>query len=283
MATTVAWQDWLIQTQLTSAPFEAQRGHTYFFRVFGRDGAGNYQTVPGTSKVLVQPVLNGYFDTGVFSDWIYEGPLVSAVVATTGPANATTLAAQLGSEAYGPSLIPPGQVPTGCATISQALNIPGLEQVKQPRLRFWYRVLTYDVMYSVRLQSYVDTLEVKLTDAKGQQIALLLRAGNPTDTYKVLYDTGWRLLDANLKDYAGLKVNLLFANCNGPQNGNPDNMYNTWSYVDSVEIYDSSWLHLPLLSRSSAGNLSAAAAAEGAPAAPGEAAPTPQGELDPAR
>ena len=278
-----AWQDWKIKTQATSAQFEGQRGHTYFFRVFGRDGAGNYQTTPGTSKVLVQPVINGHFDTGVFSDWTYAGPLVSAVVATTGPANVSTLAAQLGTEAYGPSLTPPGQVPAGCATISQAISIPGLEQVKQPRLRFWYRVLSYDVMYSVRLQSYVDTLDVKLTDSKGQQIALLLRAGNPTDTYKVLYDTGWRLLNANLKDYAGQKVNLVFANCNGPQNGNPDNMYNTWSYVDSVEIYDNSWLYLPLVRRASPGASSAAAAAEATPAAPDEATPTQQGEVDPAR
>ncbi len=254
---TGAWQDWLVQTQVTSAQFEAQRSHRYFFRVYGRDRAGNRQASPGVLSVLVQPVLNGSFDTGNFTDWTVGGLLYSSVVATTGPANVSILAAKLGSEVYGPSLTPPGNVPPGCATLNQALTIPTLQQLKEPRLRLWYRVLTYDVMYSERLHAYVDTLDVKLLDAQGQPLAILLRAGNPTSKYGELYDTGWHSANLDLKPYAGMSVQLNFTNCNGPQNGQPDNLLNTWSYVDAIEIYDSSGLHLPLLSQ---GNATKAAA-----------------------
>ncbi len=55
----------------------------------------------------------------------------------------------------------------------------------------------------------------------------------------------------DLRPYSGMKVNLLFANCNGPQNGHPDNMYNTWSYVDGIEIYDPSRVYAPAVSQQS--------------------------------
>ena len=258
-----AWQNWLTGTTLTSAQFQAQRGHLYYFRVFGRDRAGNRQVTPGTWKVFVQPVLNGGFDTGNFTEWNVGGLLFSFVVPTTGPGNLSTLAAKLGSEVYGPSLTPPGNVPPGCATLSQALTIPSLQQLQRPRLRFWYRVLTYDVMYSERLQSYVDTLEVKLLDEQGQQVALLLRAGNPTSDYGTLYDTTWRLADLDLRAYAGRNGQLHFTNCNGPQNGQPDNLLNTWSYVDGVEIYDGNFVYVPMLESASPASPSAPAASEG--------------------
>lgn len=242
-----AWQDWLTNTKFTAARFSGQRGHTYFFRVFGRDVAGNRQQAPGMIKVLVQPVLNGSFDTGNFTDWTTSPmPFLSAVVPTTGPANVSTLSARLGSEEYGPSLPPTGNVPAGCVTISQTLSIPNLQQVQRPTLRFWYRVKTYDVMYSEHLKSFVDTLDVKFAQ-EGAPAALLLRAGNPTNNWGTLYDTGWQIADVDLEAYAGTTGVLSFANCNGPQNGRPDNLLNTWSFVDSVEIIDRASLYLPLL------------------------------------
>ena len=245
-----AWQNWLTRTTLTAAQYQAERGHVYYFRVFGRDRAGNRQATPGAWKVLVQPVLNGGFDTGNFSDWTVGGLLYSSVVATTGPGNASTLAAKLGSEVYGPSLTPPGNVPGGCATITQTITIPSLEQMREPRLRFSHRVQTYDVMYSANLGAYVDTLDVNLTDEQGQQIALLLRTGNPTSVWGSLYDTGWQLADLDLKEYAGRTLQLSFANCNGPQAPkSPDNMLNTWSYVDGIQIYDRNPMYLPVITQ----------------------------------
>jgi hypothetical protein len=226
-----AWQDWLVQTQLRSAQFDAQRGHTYYFRAFARDQAGNRQTSASATKVLVQPVLNGGFDTGNLSDWSFSGELQLAVVPTAGPNNTSVLATRLGTEDYGPSLQVPGLVPVGSATIKQQVTIPEASQVQSPCLRFWYRVQTYDVIYSERLGRVVDTLDVTLSDGEGKELALLLRAGNPTNNFGELYDTGWQFASIDLKPFAGQTVYLAFANWN-----RHDNLLNTWSFVDDIRI-----------------------------------------------
>lgn len=245
---------------------------------------GNRQVAPGNLSVLVQPVLNGGFDNpGVLPpDWSrgVDDLLDTGVVGTTGPGSVSTLAAQLGSERYGPSLDPPGAVPAGCGSIHQQITIPSLEQVRHPTLRFWYRVLTYDVMYSDYLHSYVDTLDVKFVE-DGQPAAYLFRTGNPTSKYRQLYDTGWRIMDLDLEKYAGKHGELVFANCNGPQNGRPDNKYNTWSYVDSIQIIDRSTLFLATV-RQAGGAAAAAADAEPAAAVETETL-EPRGADEPAQ
>jgi hypothetical protein len=137
----------------------------------------------------------------------------------------------LGSPIYGESVKPPGNVPVGNATILQTIRIPALTDVARPTLAFSYRVLTYDVLWSERLQRYVDDLEVSIRDTNGQQLALLLRAGNPTSSYGVLYDTGWRYVTFDLSPYAGQTVQLAFANHN-----REDNLFNTWSFVDNIQV-----------------------------------------------
>ena len=113
-------------------------------------------------------------------------------------------------------------------------------------LVFWYRVFSYDVMYSQRLQRYVDTFDVTLLDTAGQEIALLLRDGNPTNVYGALYDTGWKRAFIDLSPYAGQTVQLVLANYN-----RYDNLFNTWSYADDIQVrdwYGSYRTYLPALS-----------------------------------
>ena len=254
-----AWEDLLQETTLTTAHFDGQRGHTYFFQVFARDRAGNRQPYGGITRVLIQPVLNGGFDTLAFNDWNSSGNLRMAVVWTEGPDGQQTSAARLGSEEdYGPSLDPPGMVPTDSATISQVIAIPPISQVRRPALTFWYRVLTYDVMYSLNLRKYIDTFDVTLNTVDGQEIALLLRDGNPDSSkWGSLYDTGWKLARIDLRPYAGRTVQLSFANWN-----RHDNQYNTWSYVDEIRLIDLSRTFVPFTYKSDAGG----AAAESEPA-----------------
>jgi hypothetical protein len=228
-----AWRPWLTRTTQTHATFNGERGHTYFFRVSARDVAGNRQPfTTGDTYAVVETVLNGSFDTGNFADWNASGPLFKAVVPTAGPSGANVLAARLGSEDYGPSIVDPGAVPVGDAAIMQVVRVPDASQMLQPTLLFWYRVLTYDVMYSkVCKEGVCDTFDVTLDDGGAQ--TLLLRDGNPTNKYKELYDTGWKRAMLDLRPYAGQTVQLQFANWN-----RHDNKFNTWSYVDDIRLTD---------------------------------------------
>ncbi len=251
------WQDWLTRTTLTSAIFNGQRGHTYFFRSRAYDQAGNVgRYTDGTTRTIVETVRNGSFDTGNFSEWETGGLLRKAVVPTEGPEGTIVLAARLGTPDYGPSIEEPGQVPVGRAAISQTITVPALDQARRPTLTLWYRVLTYDVIFSQRLQRYIDTFEVTVSTPDGQPLALLLRAGNPTNQYGQLYDTGWQWAVLDLSPFAGQTVQLTFANYN-----REDNLFNTWSFVDEIRVQD--WPYnvqgyLPLV----AGAGSAAAASD---------------------
>ena len=134
--------------------------------------------------------------------------------------------------------------------ISQVVAIPPPSQAQRPVLTFWYRVRTYDVMYSLTRQRSGDTFDVKLCAVgtpctglyDGAELALLLRDGNPMnsivwwDLYKPtppLYDTGWKFAMIDLNGFAGQTLQLVFANEN-----RIDNMFNTWSYVDDIRIVD---------------------------------------------
>ncbi len=228
-----AWQTWFAHTTQTSATFSGERGHTYFFRVAARDLAGNRQPfTAGETRAMVETVLNGGFDTGNFADWQTSGLLFKAVVPTAGPSGANILAARLGSEEYGPSIIDPGAVPVGDASILQVVQVPDSSQMLHPTLSFWYRVQTYDVMHSKVCQNGVcDTFDVTVDDGSAE--TLLLRDGNPTTKYRELYDTGWKWAKLDLTPFAGQTVQLKFANWN-----RHDNKFNTWTYMDDVRLIE---------------------------------------------
>ncbi|MGE5603442.1 MAG: hypothetical protein ACM30E_10340, partial [Nitrososphaerales archaeon] len=92
-----------------------------------------------------------------------------------------------------------------------------------------------------------------------------------------LYDTEWRLANLNLTAFAGQSGVLSFSNCNGPQNGQPDNLFNTWSYVDSIEIYDRSAMYLPL---TILGRTETASGLDGSVEAPNASVADPGAETD---
>lgn len=228
------WTNWLLSTQMTSATFNGVRGHSYFFRVRARDVAGNQSAWTGADAyTVIDAIRNGSFDTGNFTDWSTSGLLRKAVVPADGPGGISILAARLGTPEYGPSTQEPGQVPVGNAAVVQAITIPSLGQVRRPTLTFWYRVYSYDVLFSQRLQRYVDDLEVSLLDTSGKQVAVLMREGNPTNNYGALYDSGWRVAMLDLSRFAGQTLQLMFANYN-----REDNLFNTWSFLDNIQVQD---------------------------------------------
>ena len=272
------WRAWLTGTTATSATYTGQRGHTYFFRAAARDVAGNRQPfTAGDTYAAVETVQNGSFDTGNFTAWGAGGQLFEAVVPTVGPMGNTVLAARLGSEDYGPSLTVPGAVPVGNATITQTLRIPDASQYRRPMLRFWYRVLTYDVIYSERYQRLQDSLDVSIHNQAGNLLALVLRDGNSTQVFKQLYDTGWKSATLDLRPYAGQTVQLVFANWN-----RVDNLFNTWSYLDDIQVLDGALysVYLPLLTGGGGGAASAASRPVES-AAPAVQAPAVQAPAEP--
>jgi hypothetical protein len=263
------WQAWLQGTRLTSAQFDAERSDTLFFRVFARDSAGNRQMLAQELRVMVESIANGGFETGNFSSWEAGGELFLAVVPTPGPNDAWITAARLGDADYGPSLPPVGMVPVGSARITQSIRIPDANQMREPRLQFRYRVLSYDVMFSPRMQRYVDTLEATLLDEQGNEIAMLLRAGNPgapPEEWGALYDSGWQYADLDLRPYAGRSVTLSIANWN-----RNDNLLNTWSFVDQIQIRELLPTYLPIAQQSGVpGGASGQSSAAPATASPSE-------------
>jgi hypothetical protein len=262
---TGGWQNWLLGASQTSATFQGQRGHSYAFRVRARDRAGNVSPfTDGSVSTIIETVRNGSFDTGNFSEWQTSGLLRRAVVPAEGTSGATVLAARLGTPEYGPSIEEPGQVPVGNAVISQTITVPSLDQIVRPTLSFWYRVFSYDVLYSERLKRFIDTFEVSIYDpATGGPADLLLRTGNVTNRYGVLYDSGWQFTALDLRPYAGRTVQLSFASYN-----REDNLFNTWSFVDDIQVQDWPYSHRGYIPLFLAGSTAVATGAGAQPASP---------------
>ncbi|OQA45590.1 MAG: Ser-Thr-rich glycosyl-phosphatidyl-inositol-anchored membrane family protein [Chloroflexi bacterium ADurb.Bin325] len=281
-----AWQNWQVDTRQSAARFAGQRGHTYFFRARARDLAGHQGAWSEPAYAVVETIRNGRFDTGTFSDWETTGLLYKAVIPFDTPTG-NSFVARLGTEDYGPSLDQPGRVPVGYAMIAQTVQVPPLNQVPDPTLTFRYRVLSWDVMYSPTYKRDQDTFDVWANDAAGRPLALLLRAGNPTNRYgnqlSAPYDTGWQQAFIDLTQFAGQTIQLTFANHN-----RYDNLYNTWSYVDDIQLQGWPYSYryfLPLTVGHGAGPAAAAemgAAAVDAGAA-AVAAPSDDNSADPPR
>jgi hypothetical protein len=128
------------------------------------------------------------------------------------------------------------------------------------------------VVFSQRLQRYVDAFEVTILDEKGQQLALLLRDGNTTNQYGALHDTGWKLAMLDLRPYASQTVQLEFSNWN-----REDNLFNTWSFVDGIQVQDWPYnerRYLPIITRSG----SQTAAGQSVPESPVVKSSAPQGK-----
>jgi hypothetical protein len=265
------WLTWLVNTPLTSALFAGQPGRTYYFRVRARDQAGHIEDYPGgdgNARTAVQVVSNPDFEAQTFDPWTLYGALSSksAVTETLSPSGETTWAAQLGSPDYGPSLdlAEPGAVPVGAAIISQTVAVPGPNDMARPSLTLWYRVFTYDLLWSERFQKFYDTFEVTIHSSEGISLALALRDGNDAGPdpqlgvdYGVLKDLGWCYEAIDLTPYAGQTIQIVFANHN-----RWDQHFNTWTLVDDVQIVDRYAFvrrYLPLVI--TAGEVHAAAAA----------------------
>ncbi len=244
------WVTWQQGTSETSAAFAAQPGHVYHFRARASDIAGNVSgwsgsTVAGSTRTYVQSVVNGGFGTAGFAGWQAGGELWARQVMATSHQNTQELMALLGRPELGGGHT--ANIPIGAGVIEQEITIPPLDDYRDPSLSFWYRVISYDVVYGSD-QRLFDSLDVYIIRA-GQEPIRILRDGNLGPRADG-YDTGWKLATVSLAPYAGQTIRLRFENSN-----RNDNYYNTWSYVDQVRVtgqlqeHRSYQVELPLISR----------------------------------
>ena len=175
-------------------------------------------------------IENGGFETGDFSGWQHGGELTQSVRPER--PHAGTYSALLGNPAYANDA-----VPEGSAWISQTFEIPN---DGTPVLSFWYRIFTYDVMWSTRYECYFDYLDVTLETPSGTLLEPLLRDGF-TGTWQegILQDLGWRNFTFDLGVYRGQTVRVRFANLNaggGCTNEPTDLHFNTYTYLGDITI-----------------------------------------------
>jgi hypothetical protein len=170
--------------------------------------------------------LNGNAETGDFTGWQHGGELDQSVKSDQPHTGGYSVL--LGDPAY-----PNENVPVGSAWVYQTIEVPS---TGAPTLNFWYRVFTYDVLWSHPYQCYYDYFDVYIQDVGGQTLEHILRDGY-TGEWKedTLQDLGWQHFKYNLDAYAGQTIRIRFANFNTP-GATSDPGLNTYTYLDDVVI-----------------------------------------------
>lgn len=124
----------------------------------------------------------------------------------------------------------PNPIPAGRAWIEQPVRVP---DTAAPRLNFWYRILSYDIMGGT--ERVWDRLDVTVNG----ESSVVFRDGSRRSPGQqgILDDLGWKQGEVDLSRYRGQSVTLRFANWNQeyePLDG--FDLYNTWTYLDEVEV-----------------------------------------------
>jgi hypothetical protein len=171
-------------------------------------------------------MLNGNFESGTFGKWEHGGTL-NQFINNDFP-HEGSYSALLGDPSYDNE-----NVPEGSAWVYQTIEVPNSST---PTLSFWYRIFTYDVMWSEYHKSYYDYLDVYIQDTNGQTLEHILRDGYGGEWESgKLQDLGWKQFTYDLSKYAGDTIRIHFANFNtGGTTNDPE--LNTYTYLDEVSI-----------------------------------------------
>jgi len=160
-------------------------------------------------------LCNGDFETCDFTCWTHGGELNQSVRSTM--PHTGQCAALLGDPGYDSQ----GGVPVGSAWMCQPVSVPSTDS---PRLSFWYRIYSYDVLTGTDGTTIWDSFDVYINDT------LILRDGGKPPQ-GVLKDTGWKPKTYDLTANRGETIDLCFHNWN-----RTDGYQNTWTYVDDATI-----------------------------------------------
>jgi hypothetical protein len=111
----------------------------------------------------------------------------------------------------------------GDSWLSQIIRVPN---TNAPQLEVWYRIFTWDS--NSQLSDNFDRFEIWLNNTR------IHRDANRDGVYgcgRPATDLGWRRSTYDLSAYRGQQVTLKLSNVVWP-----DEAYNTWTYVDDVQI-----------------------------------------------
>jgi hypothetical protein len=183
------------------------------------------------------PICDGGFEAGSLEPcWQHGGELRQAVVEqlnvgeptpTVEPAYVGRYSALLGDPSLGPGLPNQPGIPVGSAWIEQAVSVP---DTASPRLSFWYRIITYDVAQDDRRHSW----DIFAVEINGEEV--FWDGNREPGTSQRRHDLGWRRYEEDLNRWRGQTVTLRFANWNGYSRGPGAELYNTWTYLDVVQV-----------------------------------------------
>jgi hypothetical protein len=111
----------------------------------------------------------------------------------------------------------------GDSWLSQVIRVPN---TNAPQLEVWYRIFTWDS--NSQLSDSFDRFEIWLNSTR------IHRDANRDGVYgcgRPATDLGWRRFTYDLSAYRGQQVTLKLSNVVWP-----DEAFNTWTYVDDVQI-----------------------------------------------
>jgi hypothetical protein len=167
-------------------------------------------------------VTNSGFETGDFSGWQQDGELDRSV--STVAAHAGAYAALLGDPNYE---CKKDGVPVGRAWMEQ-VNVP-VPGVGTPSLSFWYRIFTED---------HLTWTDGKLGDSFDVYVNGIRVLRDNYDNFPLgapgcgrTKDLGWKFFSYDLTAFRGQSITIRFEDVS-----RIDGWYNTWTYVDEVEI-----------------------------------------------
>ena len=159
------------------------------------------------------PVANGSFEDGL-AGWEIGGTLMAGT--SRNGAHAGDMGILLGSPDY-----PCDPAPAGESWLAQRITVPpgGI-----PRLRLWYRIVTYD-----RNRTLSDTRDFLEVEAAGVQVVRVMRLTGEYGCPLPAEDLGWRQAEADLSAWRGEEIELRLLL-------HTDSYANTWAYLDEIAV-----------------------------------------------
>jgi uncharacterized repeat protein (TIGR01451 family) len=164
------------------------------------------------------PLANGDFEDD-WTGWTHGGELNQSI--SPDNPHSGNHSALLGDPDYNCK----GGVPRGSAWMEQTFSVPCTDS---PKLIFWYNIFTHDK--NSKLSDTYDSFDVKNDGLR------VFRDMNTTDPYGCdnLRNLGWISETIELSSYKGSCITLRFENWS-----RKDGWYNTWTYVDDVQVIPS--------------------------------------------